>query len=383
MMDRIDILAAVALLNHLPALTFSKEAATGKYIACNQAFAEYANKTSPEGVIGLTDHEIFDKDTAADVGLVCGYQTASAVLDNVTLDYCNIDLDSFGEFVGNVAPTVYLGMLIGEAEGGTTVSNIGNVSGCYVDSAFVLSDADLRMGILIGYVAGDIVLSDIYMDDSKVQFDAENDWEGYSPSNNTSVSGGGIIAWADGNVTVSNIQINNSYTHVTRREGGNPESSYAGMIVGYCGGNLAAENVSIEGDSYTHADVEQGDAYAGGLCGYCGGSADVESSLFSLNLNSWFSGGTLYEANAIGYVGGDAAFNNVEANCGTPEFEGMTTSHSFPVTSGRTYYLAALAGCALGNVTVEGCVIDVEYNLTGGGAILHGAEDTNGFYNNP
>ena len=130
-------------------------------------------------------YRTFDKDTAADVGLVCGYQTASAVLDNVTLDYCNIDLDSFGEFVGNVAPTVYLGMLIGEA------------------------------------------------------------------------------------------------------------------------------------------------------------------------------------------------------NCGTPEFEGMTTSHSFPVTSGRTYYLAALAGCAVGNVTVEGCVIDVEYNLTGGGAILHSAEDTNGFYNNP
>lgn len=130
-------------------------------------------------------YRTFDKDTAADVGLVCGYQTASAVLDNVTLDYCNIDLDSFGEFVGNVAPTVYLGMLIGEA------------------------------------------------------------------------------------------------------------------------------------------------------------------------------------------------------NCGTPEFEGMTTSHSFPVTAGSTYYLAALAGCAVGNVTVEGCVIDVEYNLTGGGAILHSAEDTNGFYNNP
>jgi len=65
MMDRIDILAALALLNHLPALTFSKEAATGKYIACNQAFAEYANKASPEGVVGLTDFEIFDPVTAA------------------------------------------------------------------------------------------------------------------------------------------------------------------------------------------------------------------------------------------------------------------------------------------------------------------------------
>ena len=65
MMNHIDIPATLALLNHLPALTFSKEAATGKYIACNQAFAKYANKASPEGVIGLTDYEIFDPVTAA------------------------------------------------------------------------------------------------------------------------------------------------------------------------------------------------------------------------------------------------------------------------------------------------------------------------------
>ena len=64
MMDHNDVLAGLALLNHLPALTFSKEASTGKYIACNQAFAEYANKTSPEGVVGLTDFEIFDPVTA-------------------------------------------------------------------------------------------------------------------------------------------------------------------------------------------------------------------------------------------------------------------------------------------------------------------------------
>ena len=45
-------------------MSFSKDAATGKYLACNQAFAEYAHKENPEGVIGLTDHEIFDKETA-------------------------------------------------------------------------------------------------------------------------------------------------------------------------------------------------------------------------------------------------------------------------------------------------------------------------------
>ena len=60
-----DALAAVSLLNHLPALTFSKDAETGIYLACNQPFAEYAHKESPEGVVGLTDFEIFDQVTAA------------------------------------------------------------------------------------------------------------------------------------------------------------------------------------------------------------------------------------------------------------------------------------------------------------------------------
>ena len=54
-----------ALLNNMPSLSFYKDAETGVYLACNQAFAEYARKDSPEGVIGLTDFEIFDADTAA------------------------------------------------------------------------------------------------------------------------------------------------------------------------------------------------------------------------------------------------------------------------------------------------------------------------------
>ncbi|MCR5325060.1 MAG: diguanylate cyclase [Lachnospiraceae bacterium] len=54
-----------ALLNNMPALSFSKDAQTGTYLACNQAFAEYAHKSDPEGVIGLTDAEIFDPDTAS------------------------------------------------------------------------------------------------------------------------------------------------------------------------------------------------------------------------------------------------------------------------------------------------------------------------------
>ena len=54
-----------ALLDNMPGLSFSKDARTGVYLACNQAFAEYAHKKSPEGVVGLTDAEIFDPETAS------------------------------------------------------------------------------------------------------------------------------------------------------------------------------------------------------------------------------------------------------------------------------------------------------------------------------
>ena len=52
------------LLDNMPALSFYKDAKTGAYIACNQAFAEYAHKENPDGVIGLTDADIFDAATA-------------------------------------------------------------------------------------------------------------------------------------------------------------------------------------------------------------------------------------------------------------------------------------------------------------------------------
>ncbi|MBQ8128623.1 MAG: PAS domain-containing protein, partial [Clostridia bacterium] len=51
-----------SLLTNMPAMSFSKDAESGVYMACNQAFAEYAGKRSPEEVVGLTDHEIFDEE---------------------------------------------------------------------------------------------------------------------------------------------------------------------------------------------------------------------------------------------------------------------------------------------------------------------------------
>lgn len=54
-----------ALMDNMPCLSYSKDAQTGVYLACNQAFAEYAHRDGPEGVIGLTDADIFDPATAA------------------------------------------------------------------------------------------------------------------------------------------------------------------------------------------------------------------------------------------------------------------------------------------------------------------------------
>ena len=53
-----------SLLSNMPAMSFLKDSKTGKYLACNQPFAEYAHKSTPAEVVGLTDHEIFDKETA-------------------------------------------------------------------------------------------------------------------------------------------------------------------------------------------------------------------------------------------------------------------------------------------------------------------------------
>lgn len=53
-----------ALLDNMPALNFSKDAETGAYLYCNQGFADYAHKPAPADVIGLTDYQIFDPDTA-------------------------------------------------------------------------------------------------------------------------------------------------------------------------------------------------------------------------------------------------------------------------------------------------------------------------------
>ena len=63
--DRERQQAFTSLLIHLPGLSFAKDAQTGEYLACNQAFADYAHRANPQAVAGLTDYQIFDAATAA------------------------------------------------------------------------------------------------------------------------------------------------------------------------------------------------------------------------------------------------------------------------------------------------------------------------------
>lgn len=55
----------ISIIDNMPGMTFTKDAKTGVYLACNQAFAEYAQKKNSDGVVGHTDAELFDAETAA------------------------------------------------------------------------------------------------------------------------------------------------------------------------------------------------------------------------------------------------------------------------------------------------------------------------------
>ena len=53
-----------SLLDNMPGMNYTKDAKTGEYLACNQAFASYAHKKSPSEVLGLTAGDLFDEETA-------------------------------------------------------------------------------------------------------------------------------------------------------------------------------------------------------------------------------------------------------------------------------------------------------------------------------
>ena len=51
-----------SLLNNMPGVYYTKEAETGKYLACNQAFADYVHKKDTSEIIGHTAADLFDKE---------------------------------------------------------------------------------------------------------------------------------------------------------------------------------------------------------------------------------------------------------------------------------------------------------------------------------
>lgn len=53
-----------SLLDNMPGLYMTKDANTGKYLACNHAFAAFANKKDPSEIVGLTSADIFDAQKA-------------------------------------------------------------------------------------------------------------------------------------------------------------------------------------------------------------------------------------------------------------------------------------------------------------------------------
>ena len=57
--------AITALMDNMPGISFSKDAGTGVYLACNQAFLEQVHKSSSDEVVGLTDYDLYEPDVAA------------------------------------------------------------------------------------------------------------------------------------------------------------------------------------------------------------------------------------------------------------------------------------------------------------------------------
>ena len=53
-----------SLLDNMPGVCFTKDAETGEYLACNQAFADYVKKKDPSEVIGHKVSDFFDEEKA-------------------------------------------------------------------------------------------------------------------------------------------------------------------------------------------------------------------------------------------------------------------------------------------------------------------------------
>lgn len=100
--ELVDLMSSLSsLITNIPAMAFTKDAATGVYLACNQALAEYSGRKSPQDVIGHTDYEIYDSKTAEHFlhkdKLALGKDTAYVYFEDV--------LDRDGKTVRNLQTT--------------------------------------------------------------------------------------------------------------------------------------------------------------------------------------------------------------------------------------------------------------------------------------
>ncbi|MBQ1537196.1 MAG: transporter substrate-binding domain-containing protein [Ruminococcus sp.] len=83
-----------SLLDNMPGMYLTKDAKTGEYLACNQAFAEYARKKEPSEVIGLTAQELFGDEKA------CRHAEDDRMV--LTMDEPLIYYDSMEDALGNM-----------------------------------------------------------------------------------------------------------------------------------------------------------------------------------------------------------------------------------------------------------------------------------------
>ncbi|MBR3317571.1 MAG: diguanylate cyclase [Atopobiaceae bacterium] len=83
----------LALLDYMPAMTFSKSAESGRYLTCSQPFAEFVNKRCPEEVVGLTDQDIFGD------GAASRFASSDRIALSMDEPYCFFEdvLDAAGE----------------------------------------------------------------------------------------------------------------------------------------------------------------------------------------------------------------------------------------------------------------------------------------------
>lgn len=201
----------------------------------------------------------------------------SGRVENLTVEDAEIDIEADGG-------TVQAGILAGRLWGGEIV-------GCHVSGRIAAANADARLSVFLGSVAGR--------------------------------STDGLIKGCSGSATISGMNI---------------ATVYAGGLVGYNGGEgyKKAQVVSSRflGNVSAAAEGEKGSAYAGGVAGYNAGAVDgcyaSAGSVSGSTGNYYCFAGGLVGDNNGGYVENSFSALDVEAETkGGNTFLGGVVGHNF------------------------------------------------------